>query len=239
MTDEASSPPAAEQTRPVATAEREGLARAVRELIAETVRARARAADLADATVAVTGVVLGLRAAAEANATATGERFGERAGSPAESGTTMADFMPYDVVIGRCNPVAPPLTIEFDPPTAIGRAVFGAQYTGAPGCVHGAVIAGAFDVVLTAANVLSDAAGPTRSLTVRYRRPTLLGVESVFEARVATTDGSRTTSVGRLLQGGVVVAEAEGEFAVMDRSRIAAMHRRSGPRVGPSSGPDT
>jgi len=226
VNDEASSRPTPEQTRPVATPEREALAHAVRALIAETVGGQATAHDLAAAASAVTALVGRLRAAAAANITASGERFGERSGSPAESGTTMADFMPYDVVIGRSNPIAVPVTIEFDPPTAIGRAVFGAQYAGAPGCVHGAVIAGVFDVVLTAANVLSDAAGPTRSLTVRYRRPTLLDVESVFEARVTSTDGSRTTSAGRLLQEGVVVAEAEGEFAVMDRSRIAAMHRR-------------
>jgi hypothetical protein len=71
-------------------------------------------------------------------------------------------------------------------------------------------------------------------LTVRYRRPTLLDVESVFQATVTSTDGSRTTSVGQLLQEGVVVAEAEGEFAVMDRSRIAAMHRRSSTGPGPA-----
>jgi len=232
--DGASTAAAAEQTRPVATPEREALAHAVRDLIAETVRTRAPTAALGAAADDVAGLIGRMRAAAEANAGAPEERFGERAGSPAESGPTMADFMPYDVIIGRCNPLAPPVTIEFDPPTAIGRVVFGAQYAGAPGCVHGAAIAGVFDVVLTAANVLSDAAGPTRSLTVRYRRPTLLDVESVFCATVTSTDGTRTTSVGQLLQGGVVVAEAEGEFAVMDRSRIAAMHRRSSPGPGPS-----
>jgi len=232
--DEVLSAAPAEQTRPVATLEREALARAARDLIAETVRTRAPAAALATAAGDVAAVIGRLHDAAEAHAGAPVERFGERAGSPAESGTTMADFMPYDVIIGRCNPLAPPVTIEFDPPAAIGRVVFGAQYAGAPGCVHGAAIAGVFDVVLTAANVLSDAAGPTRSLTVRYRRPTLLDVESVFSATVTSTDGNRTTSVGQLLQGGVVVAEAEGEFAVMDRSRIAAMHRRSSPGPPPA-----
>ena len=238
MVTEAASPgPGTEPTRPVATEEREALAGAVRDLMAETVATKAPPDDLAAAAATVRALVAGLRGAAAANASASTERFGERAGSPAASGTTMADFMPYDVIIGRSNPVAPPVRIEFDPPTAIGRAFFGVQYAGAPGCVHGAVIAGVFDVVLTAANVLSDAAGPTRSLTVRYLKPTLLGVESVFEAQVTATDGRRTTSSGRLVQDGVVVAEAEGEFAVMDRSRIAAMHRRaSGDRSGPEPG---
>ena len=45
--------------------------------------------------------------------------------------------MPFDVVIGICNPVALPIAIEFDPPKAIGRAVFTAPYEGAPGWCTG------------------------------------------------------------------------------------------------------
>lgn len=215
-----------ELTRPAPGPEREALAAAVRGLIEATVDAHASPAVLQAVAVAVGALAADLRRPDSAQGAGAGERFGERAGSPGVGGS-MADYMPYDVIVGRCNPLAVPVTVEFDPPKAIGRAVFSAQYTGAPGCVHGAAIAGVFDVVLTAANVLSDAAGPTRWLTVRYLRPTLLGVESVFEATVASTDGSRTTSTGRLLQAGVVTVEAEGEFAVMDRSRIAAMHRRA------------
>ena len=74
-----------------------------------------------------------------------------------------------------CNPVALPITVEFDPPKAIGRAVFTAPYEGAPGCVHGAVLAGAFDIMLTAANVIADGAGPTVNLSIRYLKPTLIG----------------------------------------------------------------
>ena len=84
-------------------------------------------------------------------------------GRPPTSAGTLAAAMPFDVVIGTCNPVALPIDIEFDPPKAIGRAVFTAPYEGAPGCVHGAVLAGAFDIMLTAANVIADGAGPDRS----------------------------------------------------------------------------
>ena len=87
----------------------------------------------------------------------------------------LAAAMPFDVVIGSCNPVALPITIEFDPPKAIGRAEFTAPYEGAPGCVHGAVLAGAFDIMLTAANVIADGAGPTVNLSIRYLKPTLVG----------------------------------------------------------------
>ncbi len=138
--------------------------------------------------------------------------------------------MPFDVVIGSCNPVAPPVEVAFDPPKATGRVTFGATYEGAPGCVHGAAIAGAFDIMLTAANVMVGAAGPTVTLSLRYRKPTLVDEPARFEAWVTEQTARRTRSHGRLIQGEVVTVEAEGEFATLDRSRIEAMHRRPGRR---------
>ena len=134
--------------------------------------------------------------------------------------------MPFDMVVGTCNPVAPPIEIWFDPPKAVGKVVFTPQYEGAPGCVHGAAIAAAFDIVLTAANVVAGAAGPTVELTHplpaahhhrrRVRR---------FESGVTEVTDRRTYSTGRLLQDGVVTVEATGEFVNLSRERINAMHR--------------
>lgn len=137
----------------------------------------------------------------------------------------LSSAMPFDMVIGSCNPLSPPVELEFDVPLAIGRVVFSPTYEGAPGCVHGAAIAGCFDIVLTAANVLAGAAGPTVELSIRYRKPTRIGVESVFESWVTERTDRRTHSGGRLLQDGVVTAEATGEFVHMERTRIDAMHR--------------
>ncbi len=158
-------------------------------------------------------------------------RFSEetvRSGNP----HALAAAMPFDVVIGSCNPVALPITIEFDPPKAIGRAQFTATYEGAPGCVHGAVLAGAFDIVLTAANIMANGAGPTVNLSIRYLKPTLVEQPALFESWVTSRDERRTHSRGHLIQNGVVTVEAVGEFVNMERSRITAMHRRD-----ESSGP--
>jgi len=139
--------------------------------------------------------------------------------------SSLVDSMPFDMVAGPCNPLAPPLEVWFDPPVARGRAVFSPTYEGAPGWVHGAALAAVFDIVLTAANVLADAAGPTVWLTIRYRRPTLIGVESLFESEVTTVTEKRTHSRGVLRQDGKVTVEAEGEFVNIDRDKIAALHR--------------
>jgi acyl-coenzyme A thioesterase PaaI-like protein len=153
-------------------------------------------------------------------------RFVGREPAAPPDGGAVERAMPFDVVIGRYNPLALPVRLEIDPPRALGRAVFTTPYEGAPGCVHGASIAGAFDIVLTAANMVAGAAGPTVRLALRFRRPTLLGTESLFEAWVDKRTDRRIHTSGRLVQNGQVTVEAEGEFALLDREQIESLHRR-------------
>ncbi len=139
--------------------------------------------------------------------------------------------MPFDMVVGRCNPVAPPVAITFDPPRALGSARFGATHEGAPGWVHGAAVAAAFDMVLTAANMVERVAGPTVTLTLRYRRPTLLDEECQFEAWVESMEGSRVRSHGRLTQRGRPTVEAEGVFVNLSYEDIQARSSTAEPPV--------
>ena len=106
---------------------------------------------------------------------------------------------PFDVVTGRYSPLALPVAISLDPPRALGHARFTKPYEGPPGCVHGAVLCGVFDMVFTAANRLAQAAGPTAGGSERT--------------------GRMTTTVGRALQDGVVTLEATGRFVRLSRER--------------------
>ena len=211
--------------RPWSGGGREELAAAVRRLMALTVTAAAPPELLGNAARRLSELADGLEAHVPAAGLVPPARFADGSASPDEA-ASLAAAMPFDVVIGTCNPVAPPVEVAFDPPRATGRATFGPTYEGAPGCVHGAVIAGVFDIMLTAANVMAGAAGPTVSLSLRYRKPTLVDEPAVFESWVTERTDRRTYSRGRLVQGEVVTVEAEGEFATLDRSRIEAMHRR-------------
>jgi len=131
--------------------------------------------------------------------------------------------MPFDLIVGRFNPLALPVTLEFDPPKALGRATFDVAYEGAPGCVHGAALAATFDIILTAANAVAGATGPTVRLSLRFRRPTLIGEEAVFEGWVTEVTERRIFSLGRIVQGGVVTVEAEGEFAILNGEGVERM----------------
>ena len=139
--------------------------------------------------------------------------------------------MPYDVVVGPFNPLAVPVVLDFEPPKALGRAVFDVGYEGAPGCVHGAVLAATFDIILTAANAIAGFTGPTVHLGLTYKRPTLTDEEAVFEGWVTEVKDRRILSRGRIVQGGIVTVEATGEFAIFHSQdgvhRMASARRRA------------
>jgi acyl-coenzyme A thioesterase PaaI-like protein len=140
---------------------------------------------------------------------------------PPPSGAS--DLMPFDLVLGRLNPIAPPITFTWEGGRSIGRVTFTRPYEGPPGCVHGGMIAAAFDQVLSVANVMAGTAGPTAELTIRYRKPTPLGVEVRFEGWQTRVAGRRIHAAGRLLAGDEVTVEAEGIFVQLPGGRVMKM----------------
>jgi acyl-coenzyme A thioesterase PaaI-like protein len=134
--------------------------------------------------------------------------------------TEPADLMPFDLVLGRLNPLAPPVAFSWEDGKSVGRVTFTRPYEGPPGCVHGGMIAAVFDQVLNVANVMSGVAGPTAQLTLRYRKPTPLGVEVRFEGWQTRVAWRRIHAEGQLLAGDTVTAEAEGVFVQLDGGRV-------------------
>lgn len=147
--------------------------------------------------------------------------FAEAANSPRHDG-----FVDHSPVLGKANPLAPPLELEFDEGRIVARAVFGAAYEGPPGCVHGGWVAAAFDEVLGATQSLSGSGGMTARLIVNYRKPTPLHAELRFEGELVGVDGRKISTIGRLYHGDLLTAEAEGLFISIDFSRFAELRRR-------------
>ena len=123
-------------------------------------------------------------------------------------------------MLGLYNPLALPIEMEWQPPLAVGRATFDTPYEGPPGCVHGAVLAAAFDQVINIANIHSGTAGPTRTLSLEYKKPTPLGAPLVFEGWVESVDGRKITSRALVRHAGEVTVEAHGLFILVDRDRV-------------------
>ena len=60
-------------------------------------------------------------------------------------------------------------------------------------------------------------------LSLTFRKPTRLDVETVFEAWVTKRTGRVTTAVGQASQDGVVTVEAEGTFLHLPYERVRQM----------------
>lgn len=148
------------------------------------------------------------------------EGFAEAANA---GGSTAPAFFDHSPLIGRANPLAPPIEVSIEDQRVIGRATFGTAYEGPPGCVHGGFVAASFDEILGAAQSMSGLPAMTGTLTVRYRKPTPLHRELRFVGELVKVDGRKVHAAGQVYAGKVLTAEAEGIFVTIDFERFAAL----------------
>ncbi|MEB2283610.1 MAG: PaaI family thioesterase [Myxococcales bacterium] len=136
-------------------------------------------------------------------------------GESANAGDVAA-FFDYSPLIGLSNPLAPPIVLEVEGQVVHGRVRFGAAYEGPPGHVHGGFVAAAFDEVLGFVQSTTGQPGMTATLTIRYRKPTPLDTDLRFEATVRRVEGRKIFAEGRLYDGDILTADAEGLFISVD-----------------------
>lgn len=111
--------------------------------------------------------------------------------------------------IGAANPMFPEYRFyRLDPETASGGVRFPIVFEGPPGLVHGGFLAVLFDCVTQHHNCAVGRSGKTRSMTVRYRRPTPLETNLRFEI-VRTQSDREITSTASLILDGEVLCTGE------------------------------
>jgi acyl-coenzyme A thioesterase PaaI-like protein len=136
------------------------------------------------------------------------EGFAESANAGGDS-SPMFDHSP---ILGKGNPIAPPLALDIVDGVVHGRVHFTGQYEGPPGCVHGGYIAATFDELLGSTQSLSGQPGMTGTLTIRYENPTPLHTDLRLEGELEGVEGRKVFTVGRLYAGDTVTAIAHGTF---------------------------
>lgn len=124
----------------------------------------------------------------------------------------LAVFTDRATLVGGCNPVAPPMQLSLEGDTAVALVTFGPVFEGAPGFVHGGMVAAAFDHLLGYLQVRRSVASLTRSLTVHYKSPTPFQTELRMEGWLVRSEGRRHYLAARCLAGADVTAEAEALF---------------------------
>ncbi|PWD41736.1 thioesterase [Gordonia paraffinivorans] len=175
------------------------IAESVRELIDATVRTEVDETDIAEARRLIEAATAILRK--EQLPGAFGIRFNA-------DGTKRSWG---NAVLGRRNPIAPPVVINHEPDLSWTEVELGAAYEGPAGLVHGGVLALILDQLLGSTAEYQQVPGMTGTLTVRYRSATPLG-RIRGEARVNRVEGVKTFVTGSISVGDKVTAEAEGIF---------------------------
>ena len=137
------------------------------------------------------------------------------------------DFSP---LVGRANPLAPPLELSVEPdrpwPRVVGTVTFGSAYEGPPGCVHGGIVAAAFDEVMGAVQAATGQPGMTGTLTVVYRSPTPLHAQLRFEASVERIEGRKIHVGATVGFGDRLCAEATAIFISVDFEALARLQQQ-------------
>jgi acyl-coenzyme A thioesterase PaaI-like protein len=127
-----------------------------------------------------------------------------------------AFFTDRATLVGECNPIAPPMRLHFDGEMAVATVTFGPPFEGAPGLVHGGLVAAAFDQLFGYLQVRLQKGSLTRHLSVSYKRPTPFQTELRLEAHLERSEGRRHYVKARLFAHGEVTAEAEGVFVSLE-----------------------
>jgi acyl-coenzyme A thioesterase PaaI-like protein len=106
---------------------------------------------------------------------------------PAE-GSPIGTF-PDCVVSGDANPMG--LDVQFfrQGDEAVSHVVLGPAFEGAPNRAHGGVVAAVFDDLMGFVLTIHESPAYTAELTVRYKRPTPVGEEIEFRARLVDRRG--------------------------------------------------
>jgi hypothetical protein len=99
--------------------------------------------------------------------------------------------------------LSPQFAFTVDGDTVIGRGTLTGVHAGMPGFAHGGWISLFFDELLGRASLFADVPQVTGTLTVKFRKPTPIGVELVAEARREKIDGRRTRMTATLSAAGV------------------------------------
>jgi acyl-coenzyme A thioesterase PaaI-like protein len=124
-------------------------------------------------------------------------------------------------LIGRANPVAPPIQLGVEDELVVGDLCFDVRHEGMPSCAHGGYIAAGFDIVMIqAASSSRNGGGVTGTLSVRYVGLTPIDTPLRYEAWLDRSEGRKTFVKARLrtsppadsTEASRVTAEAEGIF---------------------------
>jgi len=116
------------------------------------------------------------------------------------------------------NPASLGIALTTTPDGAEGRVRFGPDTEGAPGLVHGGLLATFADEVMGNVSHGGNAVRLTAEMTLRYRKPTPVDTELLCRARLGETSGRRVTVHAVITAAdddATVLAEADAIYVLL------------------------
>ena len=137
---------------------------------------------------------------------------------------TQRVYLSHACDIGAFNPCFPEYEFDrIDTDTAAGHVTFPVVYEGPPGLVHGGFLAVFFDCVIQHQNCATELSGKTRSLNVKFRRPTPILTELRFDIARAQADRG-VTSTARLLLDDEVLCIGEATTLALSPDKLTGFN---------------
>ncbi len=131
------------------------------------------------------------------------------------------EFFPYSPVVGRLNPISPPVRMwratGESKGEVHGEVVYRSAFSGPPQSVHGGVLAATFDELLAAVAVVNGLGAFTGTLSVVYKTLTPLEEKIQMRAWVAGSERRKVFLEGELCHGDTLCATASGIFVRSDK----------------------
>jgi acyl-coenzyme A thioesterase PaaI-like protein len=119
-------------------------------------------------------------------------------------------------IYGRSQPLAPPVRVIEEPGHLEATLTFSPAYEGGPGSVYGGFIAAVVDGVCGRAVIGAGHLAVTRSLAVRYLKPTPLETEVRVDALVGEISGRDVPVHARMQAADTVTCEADAVFTIIN-----------------------
>lgn len=123
------------------------------------------------------------------------------------------------------------LRMHIDSERILGAVHFDRRQEGAPGFAHGGAVATVLEDALGTVLLMVGRPAVIDNLSIGYRAPALLDRDLTIEAWRDRIDGRELVLAARLLDGGLVIAEARGLFIEVDLDNSAGAGSRR-PRRG-------
>jgi acyl-coenzyme A thioesterase PaaI-like protein len=209
MSGDAAAQPAVIDWTP--TDERRELGESLRRLLDAAVQTGASPADLRAAARAIDGVTESLAASTV------------RFDMSVQEDSYRAQM---SLVGGWSHPIAPQLDLAVDGDSGHGQVVVGPVFQGGPGLVHGGIAALLIDHAMGCVAARRNRPAMTVRLSLRYRRPTPLGVPLKVSVHLDRTEGRRLYLTATIASGDDVTVEAEGVFMILTSENLSAVFGR-------------